>query len=98
MSRTLAAIVESGSDKNWIRCEDGFKLSVVVHSNTYCLPRNGPAPYTHVEVGFPSQRPEPWDKAWRGLAEEPEEPTRTVYAYVPVALVEALIELHGGEK
>ena len=53
-------------------------------------------PYTHVEVGFPSQRPEPWSE-WSQYAEEPGEPTLTVYPYVPIELVRALVNTHGGE-
>lgn len=54
-------------------------------------------PYTHVEVGFPSQRPEPWDDVWVGYAEDPEHPKKTVYGYVPVEVVRDLIASHGGE-
>ena len=53
-------------------------------------------PYTHVEVGFPSEQPEPWDD-WRGYCEDTDRPTKTVYSYVPVGMVAALIEAHGGE-
>ena len=54
-------------------------------------------PYTHVEVGFPSEVPEPWE-IWSEFCEDPETPTSTVYGYVPVEDVRALIALHGGEK
>lgn len=54
-------------------------------------------PYTHVEVGFPSQRPEPWAD-WLEYADSPETPTETVYARVPVEMVRALVVLHGGES
>lgn len=59
-------------------------------------PHDYPGPFDEVEVGFPSARPEPWDE-WRQYAEESERPTDTVYSYVPVETVRALIELHGGE-
>lgn len=54
-------------------------------------------PFTAVEVGFPSDRPEPWGQ-WREYCENPEDPTDTVYGFVPVELVRALIESHGGDK
>lgn len=54
-------------------------------------------PYTHVEVGFPSQRPEPWDFGWDRYAEDPQDPTGTVYGYVPVDMVRDVIAAHGGE-
>lgn len=55
-----------------------------------------PGPYTHVEVGYPSEVPEPWE-IWSEFVEDPEEPTSTIYAYVPVEDVRALVALHGGE-
>lgn len=53
-------------------------------------------PYTSVEVGFPSARPEPWGE-WERYAEDSTDPTGTVYGFVPVALVRDLIASHGGE-
>jgi len=61
------------------------------------VPHDYPGPFTAVEVGFPSTRPEPWDQ-WRLYAEEPDNPKSTVYSYVPVDLVGALIASHGGEE
>lgn len=99
---------------NRITCADGFTLSVIAGPGTYCSPRPAllqglpdglvsdapsdfPGPYTAVEVGFPSARPEPWDE-WVQRAEDDEHPTGTVYGYVPVEMVRALIESHGGEQ
>ena len=94
---------------NKIACKDGFTLSVIAGRGTYCIPRPGwpfgeprvpndyPGPYTAVEVGFPSERPEPWDE-WVKYIDSPEDdPTGTVYGYVPVDMVRALIAAHGGE-
>lgn len=53
-------------------------------------------PFTSVEVGFPSHRPEPWSD-WKDYCETPEDPTGTVYGQVPVQVVRDLLELHGGE-
>jgi hypothetical protein len=83
-------------DPNIVRCVDGFKLSVVSGEATYCSPRNDEGPYEEVEVGFPSELPEPWSK-WITYCESPESPTKTVYGYVPVDMVRALVALHGGE-
>lgn len=93
-----------------VACNDGFTMSVIAHGGAYCSPRPGwlrdddtyeddsfCGPFTQVEVGFPSEQPEPWD-VWGEYAESPEEPTETVYGWVPVEMVKALIELHGGEK
>lgn len=92
---------------NKIQCADGFTLSVIAGAGTYCIPRpdwpfgentpeDYPGPYTHVEVGFPSERPEPW-AVWEEYVESPESPTGTVYAFVPAEVVRDLIQLHGGE-
>lgn len=84
---------------NVITCADGFKLSVVAGDFVYSSPRRGEAgPYTEVEVGFPSERPEPWDDLWREYAENRDNPTGTVYGYVPAAMVRDLVASHGGER
>lgn len=92
---------------NSIVCVDGFKLSVIAGAGAYCSPRPSlhdgdvpvdfAGPFSQVEVGYPSERPEPWSE-WERYCESPGSPTDTVYGYVPVKLVRALIESHGGEK
>lgn len=114
----LEDIIQAGDDpldesrpSNKIRCADGFTCSVIAHWGAHCMPRppsNPPravvpcGPFTHVEVGYPSIRPEPWapidgDLYWRRFAEDPDQPTGTMYGYVPVSLVRHLIRSHGGE-
>ena len=74
-------------------CAAGFSMSVQANSTSYCSPRHDHAnPYTSVEVGFPS-REEPLLLEW---AEEPNKPTATVYAWVPVQVVTKVIAKHGG--
>ena len=80
-----------------IRCADGFSVSVISGAFAYCAPRGDIGPYREVEMGFPTERPEPWDSYWAERAESPGNPTETVYGYVPVEAVQALIDLHGGE-
>lgn len=75
-----------------ISCTDGFSLSVQAGRGLYCAPRTDRGPWHQVEVGFPSAVPE----LIMEHAEDPTRPTETVYGYVPIHLVEALIELHGG--
>ncbi len=83
-----------GSNRNrQVVCADGFTMSVQAHDGAYCTPRIDNAPkYTHVEVGFPSQREDLIMK----YAEEPDVPTQTVYGYVPVQTVTNVIAKHGG--
>jgi len=97
----------AGKPTGQINCVDGFRLSVQAGGGAYSVPRHHgfsahdpgsdfEGPYTHAEVGFPSQQPQPWSK-WEKYCEAPSEPTETVYGYVPVELIRALIESHGGE-
>lgn len=89
-----------------IICADGYRLSVVADPRANCIPNpaepwDGPlheyhGSYTHVEVGLPSSRPEPWQQ-WKEHAETPDRPTETIYGFVPVETVRELIEAHGGE-
>jgi len=74
-------------------CADGFSMSVQAHDGAYCHPRvDGASRYESVEVGFPSEE-EPLLMEW---AETPDEPTDTVYGWVPVAIIRQVIEKHGG--
>ncbi len=56
-------------------------------------------PFTAVEVGYPSAKPEPWDQ-WSEHFENwgDTDPTKGVYGYVSVDLVRELIATHGGER
>ena len=81
---------------NNVRCADGFKLSIVANEYAYCTPRSNDGPYLAVEVGYPSERPEPWAD-WVTYCESPDGPMETVYGWVPVAFVRALVASHGGE-
>lgn len=74
-------------------CADGFTMSVQASSTSYCSPRRNDAErYSSVEVGFPSEE-EPLLIEW---AEDPSNPTGTVYGYVPVLTVTNVIAKHGG--
>lgn len=77
-----------------IECSDGFSLSVQASHGAYCMPRTNIGPWYMVEVGFPSDVP----TGIMNYAENPDSPTDTVYGYVPIELVEELIDAHGGMK
>ncbi|RMH18797.1 MAG: hypothetical protein D6698_06510 [Gammaproteobacteria bacterium] len=78
--------------KPQITCTDGFKISIQASRGHYCIPRNDVGPYTHVEVGYPSEP----DPLLAEYAEDPVELTLTVYPYVPVGIVQQVIDKHGG--
>jgi hypothetical protein len=74
-------------------CADGFKMSVQANHGTYCVPRRSNADkYTEVEVGFPNAI----EPMLMEYAENEENPTDTVYGYVPVQVVTNVIAKHGG--
>jgi len=79
-----------------ITCNDGFSMSVQANRHCYCTPRQDllDGEYKDVEIGFPSQEEELINE----LAECPSDYTGSVYGYVPIETVEAVIEKHGGMK
>lgn len=75
------------------KCADGYEVSIQCGHGLYCTPReNNACPYSAVELGYPNEHDGMLDE-W---CEAPSTPTDTVYAYVPVSVVNALIEKHGG--
>ena len=76
-----------------VKCADGFEVSVQASFGHYCSPRDsGDIRYDEVELGYPNMvEPELLE-----YAEDPDEPKNTVYGYVPVELVNKIIEKHGG--
>lgn len=75
-----------------IECKDGFSISVQANTYTYCTPRENRAwPYSEVELGYPSEL----DDLIEVYSDEPGT-TQTVYGYVPIDIVNKLIEKHGG--
>lgn len=75
-----------------IVCNDGFSMSVQGSSSHYCYPRTLAKDYWEMEIDFPSEV-EPLLLNW---ADESELPTDTVYGYVPVTVIDQVIEAHGG--
>ena len=85
---------EVGSRRNkMVVCASGFKMSVQAHNGAYCSPRiDNAEKYTHVEIGFPSQK----EELLMEWCEEVNNPTETVYGYVPVHVVNTVLAKHGG--
>ena len=76
----------------FVQFKSGFGVSIQANERNYCEPRNNVGPYTHVELGFPSAS----EPLIIGYADDPDDPTGTVYGWVPVGIVQALISKHGG--
>ena len=75
-------------------CQDGFAMSVQASEFHYCHPRESGISmnYSAVEVGFPSKK----EELLMDWAEDVDEPTGTVYGYVPSSIIIDVIEKHGG--
>ena len=75
-----------------VRCADDFSVSVQASQYHYCRPRiDNAEKYNAVELGYPSAA----DDLITDYAEG-DTYTDTVYGYVPVEIVDKLIEKHGG--
>jgi hypothetical protein len=77
-----------------LQCNTGFNISVQASSRSYCTPRTDTGPYTHVELGFPSEP----DDLIKSYAEDSADQTGTVYGWVPAGILKALIIKHRGIK
>lgn len=77
-----------------VTCADGFTMSVQASYTHYCSPRDYIATgnYNTWEVGFPSEK----EDLLMDWIEEPDNPTDTVYGYVPTEVINEVIEKHGG--
>ena len=75
-----------------VKCADGLEMSVQAGRSLYCQPRANSGPWESIEVGFPNQEVPGLMK----YAEAAEDPTGTVYGYVPIDVVVAIINDHGG--
>lgn len=73
-------------------CKDGFTISIQASDSHYCTPRTSTEKeYETVELGYPSEP----DDIITDYAED-DNLTKTVYGYVPVTVVDKLLEKHGG--
>ncbi len=75
-----------------IVCNDGFTMSVQGSSGHYCNPRNTSDYYISMEIGYPSAEE---DLIWE-YAENKQKLTETVYGWVPLDVIDAVIIKHGG--
>ena len=78
-----------------ITCKDGFTISVQAHEGAYCQRNTDGVPVT-VECRFPSTAPKTAEL--RNYAEcfANTGYTETVYGWVPVEVVQAELDAHGG--
>lgn len=80
------------SSYKFVTFESGFGVSIQASRRNYCSPRNDMGPYKLVELGFPTGI----EPLIMDYAEDASNPTETVYGFVPVGIVKAVIAKHGG--
>ena len=78
-----------------ITCNDGFTISVQAHSGSYSQRNTNDVPVT-VECGFPSTTPKTAELRQYAECFDDHDYTETVYGYVPVEVVQAELDAHGG--
>ena len=84
----------------YVMCNDGFGISIQASDCHYCEPRISQfpekdfIPYEEVELGYPTEA----DGDLLDYQECPgvQDPTGSVYGYVPVEIVDKVLEKHGG--
>lgn len=94
LKKTYRLANEEQVNRPHIYCKDGFHLSIQAGSPWYCRPRKDleSGEYEAVEVGGLSEK----EDLLLPYAEESRKPKATVYAFVPVSVVEKVIAKHGG--
>jgi hypothetical protein len=75
-----------------ILCASGLKFSMQASEHHRCSPRNNQGPWDTVEIGFPSRRVEDL----MPYVEDEDNPTQTVYTFVPIEIVAKIILDNGG--
>jgi hypothetical protein len=99
--RLAKAPVRSGAGYSFrenmprIELADGESISIQASCNHYCAPRDDEGPWSRVEIGYPSVKPQ---EEMMEFCEDPNNPTGSVYGYVPIRLACDFINAHGGLK
>jgi len=84
---------EFGRIRPRVFCIDGENVSIQASDGMYCSPRvTQPTGYLSIELGYPSFE----DKRLMKYCEDIDNPKETVYARVPVELVDEILDEHGG--
>ena len=76
----------------YLICKDVFQMSVQASETHYSAPKGFADKYSEVEIGYPSMK----ESLIMPYCEDDNNPCDTVYGYVPVELVNRVIEKHGG--
>lgn len=80
-----------------VNCKDGYSISIQASHCHYCNPREDfLEEYDSVELGYPNQYDELIDEYAEDFDDDGKACTNTVFGFVPMEIVEKLIEKHGG--
>ena len=87
-------LLDADGSRERLFCKDGFSISVQAGKEFYCAPHEDRADgvFETVELGLPSSV----EEDILPYAESKKAPTKSVYPFVPVEVVEAVIRKHGG--
>mgnify|MGYP001348805479 FL=1 len=82
----------------YVVCKDGFKVSIQASEFHYSDPKDDvdSGEYYNVELGYPSEIMSYEISQYAECAENEEDLLETIYAYVPIDLVEKELQRHGG--
>lgn len=75
-----------------VKCADGYTVSVQAGYGVYSIPGRFSYYFSAVELGYPSAA----DEELIEYAENKDDLTDSVYGYVPVELVDYIMNKHGG--
>ena len=91
--KTYAKCIEMQEVRPLVICNDGFTMSIQAGWGIYSNPQiTGKIKYYAVEIGFPSNE----ENLITKYAENKVDLTETVYAYVPIEIVDNVIRKHNG--
>jgi len=76
-----------------IVCMDGFEMSVQGNEICYSIPKKVTTEFEAMEIGYPSAQE---DLIIEFIDSDTRHPTQSVYGYVPISIIEEVIEKHGG--
>ena len=77
-----------------IVCRSGLSFSAQAGDGRYCSPRDDEGPYDKVEVGYPNKVV---SEFMPYIENDPDsDPLDSVYPYVPVKVVEMVVNKNGG--
>jgi hypothetical protein len=81
-----------------VHCNDGFTVSIQASAGHYSSPRKYTYKYDRVEVGFPSEQTPILTEYIkpREPNKEDADHTNSIFAWVPVDVLEEVIRYHGG--